>query len=135
MIKVNLTKSIPTMNESHSPYQVSFRSPHSADEKDFDLFLPAVVSGIDAEGIEFNEKTELSSMSSLKAHFGLKTKVTIGTKLNVVLNIPKTFILENQLKLRISGDVIIAKVDEDLGNKPLISINLDKIYKIHSIKN
>ncbi len=123
------------MNEAHSPYQVYFRSLHSAEEKDLDLFLPAVVSGIDAKGIEFNEKTELSSMSSLKAHFGLKTQVTIGTKLNVVLQIPKTFILENQLKLRISGEVVIAKVDEALENKPLISINLDKTYKIHSIKN
>jgi len=123
------------MSEAHSPHQISFHSLHSAEEKDLDLFLPAVVSGFDAEGVEFNEKTELSSMSSLKAHFGLKTKVTIGTKLNVVLNIPKTFILENQLKLRISGDVVIAKLDEDLGNKPLISINLDKTYKIHPIKN
>lgn len=123
------------MSEAHSTNQVSFRSHDSGDEKDFDLFLPAVVSGIDAKGIEFNEKTELSSMSSLIAHFGLKSKVTIGTKLNVVLNIPKTFILENQLKLRISGEVVIAKVDEDLENKPLISINLDKTYKIHPIKN
>ncbi len=123
------------MNEAHSPHQISFRPPHSAEEKDFDFFLPAIVSGFDAEGVEFNEKTELSSMSSLKAHFGLKTKVTIGTKLNVILNIPKTFILENQLKLRISGDVVFAKVDEDLENKPLISINLDKTYKIHPIKN
>lgn len=123
------------MNEAHSPHQISFHSLRSAKEKDFDLFLPAIVSGFDAEGIEFNEKTELSSMSSLIAHFGLKTKVTIGTKLNVVLNIPKTFILENQLKLWISGDVVIAKIDEDLENKPLISINLDKTYKIHPIKN
>ncbi len=123
------------MSEAHGTYQTSIRSTNSADEKDFDLFLPAVVSGIDAKGIEFNEKTELSSMSALKAHFGLKSKVTIGTKLIVVLNIPKTLILENQLKLRISGNVIFAKADEDLESKPLISINLDKTYKIHPIKN
>ena len=123
------------MREAHGTNPTSIRSTNSADEKDFDLFLPAVVSGIDAKGIEFNEKTELSSMSSLIAHFGLKSKVTIGTKLFVVLNIPKTLILENQLKLRISGNVIFAKADEDLVNKPLISIDLDKTYKIHSIKN
>jgi hypothetical protein len=74
-------------------------------------------------------------MSALIAHFGLKSKVTIGTKLIVVLNIPKTLILENQLKLKISGNVIFAKADEDLGSKPQISINLDKTYKIHPIKN
>jgi hypothetical protein len=123
------------MSEAHSSYQIAIRPHTPADEKDFDLFLPAVVSGIDAQGIEFKEKTELSSMSSLKAHFGLKTKVTIGTKLNVVLNIPKTFILENQLKLRISGDVITARADSDPKSKHLISINLDKTYKINPIKN
>ena len=123
------------MREAHSPNQVSLCPSHSADEKNFDLFLPAVVSGIDAGGIEFKEKTEISSMSSIEAHFGLRTKVTIGTKLIVVLNIPKTFILENQLKLRISGDVITARADEDLESKHLISIDLDKTYKIHTIKN
>lgn len=123
------------MSETHSPYQVSFRSVHPSDEKNFDLFLSAIVSGIDAEGIEFSEKTELSSMSALKAHFGLKTKVTIGTKLLVVLNIPKTFILVNHLKLYISGDVIVVKADTNLGSKPLISINLDNTYKINSIQN
>lgn len=123
------------MSKAHSPYQASFQPTNSINEKDFDLFLPAVVSGIDAEGIEFNEKTEISSMSSLKAHFGLRAKVTIGTKLNVVLFIPKTFILENHLKLLISGNVIIARSDENLESKHLISIDLDKIYKIHPIKN
>jgi len=123
------------MSEAHSPDQVSFRPSHSADEKNFDLFLPAVVSGIDAGGIEFREKTEISSMSSSEAHFGLTAKVTIGTKLNVVLNIPKTFILENQLKLQISGDVNTARADENLESKSLISMNLDKTYKIHPIKN
>ncbi len=123
------------MSEAHSPYQVSLRSDHPDDEKKFDLYLSAIVSGIDAEGIQFDEKTELSSMNAVKAHFRLKTKVKIGTKLLVVLNIPKTFILENHLKLHISGDVIVAKTDRNLGSKSLISINLDNIYKIHSIKN
>ncbi len=107
----------------------------SINEMNFDLFLPAVVSGTDASGIEFSERTELSSMSSLEAHFGLKTKVTIGTKLEVVLNIPKTFILENQLKLRISGNVSFAKADPDPRSKQLIAIDLDRTYKIYPIKN
>ncbi len=118
------------MTEAHNTKQLSFSSLHSTEEKNFDLFLPAVVSGIDAGGIAFSEKTQLSSMSALIAQFGLKAKVTIGTKLSVVLQIPKTFILENQLKLRISGTVVIAKADEDLKSKQLISIDLDKTYKI-----
>ena len=123
------------MSEAQDFYRVSLPKPPSSDEKNFDLFLPAVVSGIDAEGSEFKEKTELTSISSLKAHFGLNTKVTIGAKLNVVLDIPKTFILEKQLKLQISGSVAKAKADPDPGSKQLISIDLDRAYKIHPIKN
>ncbi|MFC2167845.1 hypothetical protein ACFLRW_02590 [Acidobacteriota bacterium] len=132
---MNLTKSISTMKETQSPCQTSFRPIQPIDEKDFNLFLPAVVSGTNAQGNEFIEKTELSSMSSLKAHFGLRANVTIGTKLHVVLNIPRTLILENHLKLHISGEVFFAKADLDPKSKHLISIELDKTYKIHPIKN
>ena len=104
-------------------------------EKDFELFLPAVVSGINAEGKEFSEKTELTCISAVKAQFGLKSKVTIGTKLNVVLNIPKTLILENYLKLRVSGDVVYAKSENEESLKHQISIRLDRMYKIQAIKN
>lgn len=104
-------------------------------EKDLELFLPAIVSGINAEGKAFSEKTELTSMSALKAHFGLKSKVTLGTKLNVILDIPKTLILENHLKLRVSGDVIYAKADSSEGTKQQISIRLDRTFKIQPVKN
>ena len=123
------------MSEAQIPYQSPVHSARAEEEKDFELFLPAVVSGINASGNEFNEKTELTSMSSLKAHFGLKSKVTIGTKLNVVLEIPKTLILENHLRLRVSGDVIYVKADTGNSVKQLISIKLDRTYKIQPIKN
>lgn len=124
------------MKEARTTGQNSHQMDASAKEENFELFLPAVVSGIDAEGKEFVEKTELTSMSSLRAHFGLKSKVTIGTKLKVVLDIPKTLILEHHLKLRISGDVIYVKTDPvDTDNKQQISILLDNSYKIQPTEN
>ena len=124
------------MSETRTLGQNLHQTTEVAEEKNFELFLPAVVTGKDAEGKEFAEKTELISMSASKAHFGLRSKVTIGTKLKVVLDIPKTLILENHLKLQISGDVVYAKADlarDD--NKQQISIKVDRIYKIQPIDN
>ena len=123
------------MNELRTDTQNFLHTEPEAGEKDFELFLPAVVSGINAEGKEFSENTELTSISAVKAQFGLKSKVTIGTKLNVILSIPKTLILENYLKLRVSGDVVFAKSDIEDSPKHLISIRLDRMYKIQAIKN
>ncbi len=102
-------------------------------ERSFKLSLSILVTGIDAYGNKFQERTELSSISSQEAIFCLNSGVTIGSKLNLTLDIPKTLILEDQLKLIISGTVIYVKVESNKKKKQLLSIRLDKNYKIHSI--
>lgn len=100
-------------------------------ERCFKLSLPALVIGIDAYGNKFQERTELSSISSQEAIFLLNSGITIGSKLNLSLDIPKTLVLENQLKLLISGRVFYVKAEGNKNKKQLISIHLDKNYKIH----
>ena len=99
-------------------------------ERSFKLSLPALVTGIDAYGNKFQERTELSSISSQEAIFWLNSGVTIGTELSLYLDIPKTLILENQLKLMISGRVIYVKAEGNKKKKQLISVRLAKNYKI-----
>lgn len=99
-------------------------------ERCFKLSLPALVIGIDAYGNKFQERTELSSISSQEAIFLLNSGITIGSKLNLSLDIPKTLVLENQLKLLISGRVFYVKAEGNKNKKQLISIHLDKNYKI-----
>lgn len=102
-------------------------------ERSFKLSLPTLVIGIDAYGNKFQERTELSSISSQEAIFWLNSGVTIGSKLNLSLDVPKTLVLENQLKLLISGRVFYVKAEGNNNKKQLISIHLDKNYKIQSI--
>lgn len=99
-------------------------------ERSFKLSLPALVTGIDAYGNKFQEWTELSSISSQEAIFWLNSGVTIGTELSLYLDIPKTLILENQLKLMISGRIIYVKAEGNKKKKQLISVQLFKNYKI-----
>ena len=99
-------------------------------ERYFELSVPALVSGANAKGDEFEERTKISSISSMKASFWLKAKVTIGTRLNMCLQIPKTLILESHLSLLLSGEVIFVQTETNSRKKQLIIIRLDRSYKI-----
>lgn len=99
-------------------------------ERCFDLSLPIVVKGLDVAGKEFQEHTELQTISSQLATFWIDSGVIIGSKLNLSLEVPRTLILENQMRLILSGDVVFIK--EDGPKKHLISVRLDKNYKFQA---
>jgi len=99
-------------------------------ERYFELSVPALVSAANAKGEEFEEHTKISSISSQEASFWLKAKVTIGTRINMCLEIPKTLILESHLNLMISGEIIFIQSEINDRKKQLVIIRLDRSYKI-----
>lgn len=111
----------------------SFKSANK--DRCFELPLLILVSGIDAVGKEFQEQTELSSISSQQATFRLNSGITIGSKLNLCLDIPQTNILEKPLKLLLSGAVIYIKAETNRKKNQLISIRLEKKYKIRTLSS
>jgi len=102
----------------------------SKQERSFELSLLTSVEGIDAAGKEFKEQTKLTSISSQIAMFRLKSKLTIGSRLNLSLDIPRTIILENPFNLLISGEVVFVKASSNGHGKQFVSIELDKNFKI-----
>ncbi|MGD8539679.1 MAG: hypothetical protein PVI66_13270 [Candidatus Aminicenantes bacterium] len=106
------------------------KTPAHKQERYFELSVPALVLGINAKGEEFEERTKISSISSQEASFWLKEKVTIGTHLNMSIEIPKTLILESHLNLSISGEVIFVQSETNSRKKQLVIIRLDRTYKI-----
>jgi len=99
-------------------------------ERSFELSLPTLVSGIDDKGDEFNEDTKILSISAQNALFWLKSKVLIGTPLNLSLQIPKTIILENRLNLMVSGKVVLVQGNTNNKNSQLVSMQLERAFKI-----
>jgi hypothetical protein len=99
-------------------------------ERSFELSLPALVSGTDVKGREFEEDTKILSISAQNALFWLKSRVLIGTPLCVCLQIPKTIILENRLNLVVSGVVKLVQANTNNKNSQLVSVQLDRIFKI-----
>ncbi len=116
---------------SHKP-SIQGAAKVSKRERAFELSLPALVSGSDVRGVEFEEDTKVLSISSQNALFWLRSKVLIGTPLCVSLQIPKTIILENRLNLVISGTVSLVQANSNKRNDQLISIQLDRNFKIRS---
>lgn len=130
----SMCKNASKMKATRNLEESSIQTPRVGKrERSFKLSLPILVSGIDAYGNKFQERTELSSISSQEAIFSLNSGVTIGAKLNLFLDIPKTIILEDHLKLIISGDVVFVKSETNNNKKQLISVRLEKNYKINPI--
>jgi hypothetical protein len=116
---------------SHKP-SIQGATKVSKRERSFELSLPALVSGNDVKGKKFEENTKVLSISAQNALFWLRSKVLIGTSLLVNLQIPKTIILENRLNLMVSGTVKLIQANTNKKNNQLISIQLDRTFKIRS---
>lgn len=122
------------MRTGEASYKPSFQGAAKAvkRERSFELSLPALVSGEDVGGRSFEEETRILSISSQNALFWLKAKVLIGTPLRLSLDIPKTIILENRLNLILTGKVMMIQASIPSKNGQLVSVELDKSYKIRS---
>jgi hypothetical protein len=116
---------------SHKP-SIQGAAKVSKRERSFELSLPALVSGNDVKGKKFEENTKVLSISSQNALFWLQSKVLIGTPLSVSLQIPKTIILENRLNLMVSGTVKLVQANTNKKNNQLISVQLDRTFKIRA---
>jgi hypothetical protein len=123
----------PNMNEKEEPFKPSIHgaSKDGKRERAFELSLPALVTGLDALENKFREKTLLTSISSEEATVWLRSHVPLGAKLDISLDIPKTLILENSLKLQLTGTVLFVQTDSvHNGKKQLVSLRLDKKFKL-----
>ncbi len=103
-------------------------------ERAFELSLPALVTGTNAIGRDFEEGTLTLSISSQEASFQLNSRLLIGTKLTLSLEIPKTLILENQLRLYLTGTVTYVRADAGKDNSQFVCIRLDKNYKLQPFR-
>jgi hypothetical protein len=101
-------------------------------ERAFELSLPAMVTGLDAVGRKFEERTEICSISAQEASFRLQTRLMIGSKVLLNLDVPRTIILEKPLRLMLSGTVVFVKSEDSRGRKQYLAARLDRGYKLQS---
>ena len=95
------------------------------------MAIPALVQGRDALESEFAEKIEVSSLSAQEAVFWLSAKVLIGSKLVLFLQVPRTFLLERPLEVKLAGTVQYVRSDLSVTDKDqLVSIRLERSFRI-----
>ena len=99
-------------------------------ERAFDLSLPIRVTGLDAAGRRYEERTEICSISAEEVSFWLQTRLMIGSKILLNLDVPRTIILEKALRLLLSGTVVFVKSGDKLGKKQYLSARLDRGFKL-----
>ncbi len=90
----------------------------------FELPLPAVV-----EGKSFKEKTFLENISSTGAYFCLDSGVTVGSKLNLVIEVPSELSPDKKVKLQLGGLTIRLEKPTKKGKKQGVAIQFSKKFK------
>ncbi len=103
-------------------------------ERTFELSLPALVNGVNAVGRKFEEAIQLLSISAQEASFHLDSRVTLGAKVYLSLEIPRTLILQNQLQLSVSGTVVYVRAENSNEKPQFVSVRLDKNYRLQSLQ-
>jgi c-di-GMP-binding flagellar brake protein YcgR len=95
----------------------------------FELPLSAIVEGTLPEGSKFKEETILENISSGGAYFSLESGVTVGSKLNLVVEIPSKVTGGKKTKLCLGGlTVRLQKLDKE-GKKQGIALSFDEDFQ------
>lgn len=97
----------------------------------FELPLSAIIEGKLPGGDKFQENTEIQNISSSGVYFCLDSGVVIGSKLNLVIELPEKLSKgKKKLKLCIGGlTVRLEEVDKE-DKKHGVALRFEKQYKI-----
>jgi hypothetical protein len=95
----------------------------------FDMPLPAVVEGRLPQGRTFKELARLQNISSTGAYFCLDSGVSVGTRLNLSIDLPKEATGGKKVKLQIGGLTIRLEKPDIKGKKQGVAVRFSKNFK------
>jgi len=94
----------------------------------FELPLSAIVEGKLPQGRNFKEIARLDNISSTGAYFCLDSRVLVGSKLTIVIDLPKKLTEKQPIKLRIGGTTVrLEKPDKK--KKQGVAVRFDKEFE------
>ena len=99
-------------------------------ERTFELSLPALVKGLDARGKRFEEQTRICAISAQEVSVRLNTRLLIGYKMTISLDVPRTLILESPLRLMVTGIVTYVRSETEDGKSQYVSVYLDRSFRL-----
>ena len=114
---------------SRQPYTGDFGS-SAEGEAGFTFPLPTRVQGVNIRGQEFTEDTVLSSISHQGSTFFLKSRVNVGERLRLVIDLPEKLAAGSELKLVIKGKVTQVEAADPKATAQKIVVAFDSKYII-----
>ena len=98
----------------------------------FELPLSAIVEGKLPSGKIFKEDVTLENISSGGAYFCLDSGVIVGSKLNLVIDVPTELSEEGKLKLSLGGHTIRLERSDKKSKKQGVALRFHKRFKFIS---
>lgn len=95
----------------------------------FDLPLPTVIEGNLPHGEKFEESTTLENISSTGAYFCLDSGVVVGSKLNLMIDLPRQLTGGKEVKLKLGGITIRLEEPDRKEKKQGVAIRFSKDFK------
>ena len=95
-----------------------------------DLPLAAEIEGQLPEGRKFKEETRLENISSTGAYFCLDSGVVVGSKLNLILDLPKELTDGRTMKMRLGGITVRLEKPDKKTKKQGVAVRFSKDFRV-----
>lgn len=95
----------------------------------FDLPLIANIEGHLPQGKKFQESAKLENISSSGAYFCLDSGVVVGSKLNLIIELPKEITEGKKIKLKIGGMTIRLEKPNQKTRKQGVAVRFSKDFQ------
>ena len=96
----------------------------------FDLPLRTVIEGKLPQGDKFHEETELRNISSGGAYFALDSGVVVGSKLNLMIELPDKLTDGKKMKLWIGGITVRLEKPDPKAKRQGVAIRFSDDFKV-----
>ncbi len=132
MAKKSRSKKTTTRKESKKSIVLPDIKIDRRQEWRFELPLTAIAKGKLPNGKKFKEDVTLQNISSGGAYFSLDSGVIVGSKLNLVIDIPSELSEGKKLKLSLGGLTIRLEKPTKKGKKQGVALRFHKKFQFIS---
>ncbi len=94
-----------------------------------DLPLSTVIEGRLPHGTKFSETTTLENISATGAYFCLDSGVVVGSRLNLIIDLPKNLTGGKDIKLNLGGITIRLEEPDKRGKRQGVAIRFSKDFR------
>jgi c-di-GMP-binding flagellar brake protein YcgR len=95
----------------------------------FDLPLSTMIEGKLPHGEKFKESTTIENISATGAYFCMDSGVVVGSKLNLMIDIPSQLTGGKEVKINLGGITVRLEEPDKKGKKQGVAIRFSKDFK------